>query len=68
MSGDGVVKVFQQFLRRADGRGYDLGARRVGALWTGIGPTLMRDVPFSIVYFSLYGSFRRKLLDEKGVL
>jgi len=28
----------------------------------------MRDVPFSVVYFSLYGSFRRKLLDEKGML
>jgi hypothetical protein len=26
----------------------------------------MRDCPFSIVYFSLYGIFRRKLADEQG--
>lgn len=38
----------------------------VRGMYTGTVSTFMRDVPFSIVYFSLYGSFRRKLLDEKG--
>lgn len=35
-------------------------------MYTGTVSTFMRDVPFSIVYFSLYGIFRRKLLDENG--
>jgi len=38
----------------------------IRGMYTGTVSTFMRDVPFSIVYFSLYGIFRRKLLDEKG--
>jgi len=41
----------------------ELGIR---GMYTGTVATGMRDVPFSIVYFSLYGIFRRKLVDDKG--
>ncbi len=35
-------------------------------MYRGTVSTFMRDVPFSIIYFSLYGIFRRKLVDDKG--
>jgi len=38
----------------------------VRGMYQGTVSTFMRDVPFSIVYFSLYGVFRRKLADDNG--
>uniref|UniRef100_A0A6U4Z2N9 Mitochondrial carrier protein n=1 Tax=Hemiselmis andersenii TaxID=464988 RepID=A0A6U4Z2N9_HEMAN len=38
----------------------------IRGMYQGTVSTFMRDVPFSIVYFSLYGVFRRKLADENG--
>jgi len=38
----------------------------IRGMYQGTVSTFMRDVPFSIVYFSLYGIFRRKLADENG--
>ena len=32
----------------------------VSSLWTGLTPTLLRDVPFSCVYWSIYESLRRR--------
>lgn len=34
------------------------------SLWRGVGPTLMRDVPFSAVYWSSYEYSKRYLLDH----
>ena len=34
------------------------------SLWRGVGPTLMRDVPFSAVYWSCYEFSKRHLLDH----
>mmetsp|Transcript_38945 Transcript_38945/g.76135 ORF Transcript_38945/g.76135 Transcript_38945/m.76135 type:complete len:305 (+) Transcript_38945:87-1001(+) len=40
----------------------------VRGMYQGTVSTFMRDVPFSIVYFSLYGVFRRKLADDRGMI
>lgn len=41
----------------------ELGLR---GLYYGAPATLLRDVPFSMVYFSLYGRLKRHFTDEKG--
>jgi len=41
----------------------ELGFR---GLTTGAGATLLRDVPFSAVYFTTYGNLKRLLSDEEG--
>eukprot|EP00281_Chroomonas_sp_CCMP1168_P035838 CAMPEP_0206238540 /NCGR_PEP_ID=MMETSP0047_2-20121206/14874_1 /ASSEMBLY_ACC=CAM_ASM_000192 /TAXON_ID=195065 /ORGANISM="Chroomonas mesostigmatica_cf, Strain CCMP1168" /LENGTH=305 /DNA_ID=CAMNT_0053663091 /DNA_START=27 /DNA_END=944 /DNA_ORIENTATION=+ len=38
----------------------------IRGMYQGTVSTFMRDVPFSIVYFSLYGVIRRKIADENG--
>lgn len=38
----------------------------IAGMYKGTVSTFMRDVPFSIVYFSLYGTLRRKLADDNG--
>jgi len=43
----------------------ELGFR---GLFTGAGATLLRDVPFSAVYFTLYGNLKAYMKDEKGHL
>ncbi|EKX39210.1 hypothetical protein GUITHDRAFT_154481 [Guillardia theta CCMP2712] len=40
----------------------------ITGMYKGTFSTFMRDCPFSIVYFSLYGIFRRKLVDDKGAI
>lgn len=39
---------------------------RVAALWTGVGATLARDVPFSALYWQLLEPIRRNLLPASG--
>ncbi|KAF2075017.1 hypothetical protein CYY_003669 [Polysphondylium violaceum] len=41
----------------------ELGIR---GLYKGTGATLLRDVPFSMVYFSMYGRIKAHLTDENG--
>jgi solute carrier family 25 aspartate/glutamate transporter 12/13 len=43
----------------------ELGFR---GLFTGAGATLLRDVPFSAIYFTTYGNMKRLLTDEHGHL
>jgi solute carrier family 25 aspartate/glutamate transporter 12/13 len=38
----------------------------VTGLYTGLRATLLRDVPFSIIYFSTYGFVKQKLTDANG--
>ena len=38
--------------------------RKVQTLWTGVGPTLMKDVPFAGLYWSLLEPFKSRLAQE----
>ena len=38
----------------------------IRGLYHGTAATLLRDIPFSMVYFSLYGRLRRYFTDETG--
>jgi solute carrier family 25, member 39/40 len=40
-------------------------ARGVGVLWTGVIPTLMRDAPFSAVYWSLYEWTKHRVIGPR---
>jgi solute carrier family 25 aspartate/glutamate transporter 12/13 len=37
-------------------------------LYTGLRATLMRDVPFSVIYFATYGFVKQKLTDDTGYI
>lgn len=39
---------------------------RVGSLWTGVGATLARDVPFSALYWGLVEPIRGALMAGRG--
>ena len=39
---------------------------RVRTMWTGVGATLARDVPFSAIYWQLLEPTRRALLPQDG--
>jgi len=41
----------------------ELGLR---GMFTGLGATLLRDVPFSAIYFTTYGRLKKAVKDEKG--
>jgi hypothetical protein len=38
----------------------------VQGLFRGAGACLLRDVPFSAIYFTLFGNFKRMATDENG--
>lgn len=40
--------------------------RQVGSLWTGVGATLARDVPFSALYWGLVEPIRGALMAGRG--
>ena len=61
---DGVARVFADFLRGPDGR-LSLEPRRLRALWTGVGPALLRDVPFSALYWAGVEPLRETLLARR---
>jgi len=39
---------------------------KLRGLFTGAGACLLRDVPFSVIYFTLYGRFKKAVKDEHG--
>lgn len=41
------------------------GARKIASLWSGYGATLLRDIPYCVIYWVSYDSFR-KLFDVDG--
>lgn len=67
-----IVKIRMQMQSKTDGAKLSGGqiVRELGlrGLYTGGKATLMRDIPFSIVYFGLYGYIKQKMSDEHGAI
>jgi hypothetical protein len=67
-----IVKIRMQMQSKTDGAKLSGGqiVRELGlrGLYTGGKATLMRDIPFSILYFGLYGYIKQKMSDEHGAI
>lgn len=57
-AGGAERKSMAQVIREAGVRG----------LYTGLPATMLRDIPFNIIYFSSYAFFKKSLRDERGTL
>ncbi|XP_049851148.1 mitochondrial substrate carrier family protein X-like [Schistocerca gregaria] len=65
-----VVKIRMQVQQTSHNPGYIRTIRQLGllGLYRGVGATLLRDVPFSMLYFSIYGYMRQALVNSSGDL